>query len=102
MIWQRRTVALYRACVAAPCKGTTEYGATLHSLSRAQIGRWHKLFLVGIEHVEDEHTQGGFQFRKRRQHRTCEGSCEIKTSYTLRMISGQFNFTRFTNRFVFD
>ena len=35
-----------------------------HSLSRAQVLRWHKSFLKGREHIEDEHIQGGLQLQK--------------------------------------
>jgi len=58
-----------------------------HSLSRAQVFRWHKSFLEGREQVEDETDDNMERVRS------------LVRSYrqlTLRMISSELNFNRFT------
>lgn len=68
-----------------------------HSLSRAQVFRWHKSFLEGREHVEDEHRSGRPSTSK-----TDENIERVNTlvrsdrRLTLRMLSEQLNLNRFT------
>ena len=52
-----------------------------HSLSRAQVFRWHKSFLEGREQVEDEPRAGNtFNLKNGRQCGKSEVSCEIRSS----------------------
>ena len=68
-----------------------------HSLSRAQVFRWHKSFLEGREHVEDEHRSG-----RPSTSTTDENIERVNTlvrsdrRLTLRMLSEQLNLNRFT------
>jgi hypothetical protein len=48
-----------------------------HSLSRAQVFRWHKSFLEGQEEVEDGKT---FNLKNGRQCGKSEVSCEVRSS----------------------
>ena len=52
-----------------------------HSLSRAQVFRWHKSFLEGREQVEDEPRAGRLSTSKKgRQCGKSEVSCQVKSS----------------------
>ena len=52
-----------------------------HSLSRAQVFRWHKYFLEGREQVEDEPRAGRNSTSKtERQCGKSEVSCEVRSS----------------------
>ena len=57
-------------CVKLGESATVTYGTLQraygeHSLSRAQVFRWHKSFLEGREQVEDELVREEFQPQKR-------------------------------------
>jgi len=59
-----------------------------HSLSRAQVFRWHKSLLEGREQVEEEPRAGRPSTSKKG--RPCgksEVSCEVRSRLTLTMIS---------------
>ena len=51
-----------------------------HSLSRAQVFRWHKFILEGREQVKDEPRAGRFNLKDGRQCGKSEGSCEVISS----------------------
>ena len=52
-----------------------------HSLSRAQVFRWHKSFLEGREQVEDKPRAGRLSTSKKgRQCGKNEVSCEVRSS----------------------
>ena len=72
------------------------YGA--HSLSRAQVFRWHKSFLEGREHVEDEPRSGRHSTSKTNENvehvRALERS--EPSRLTIRMMSEQLNLNTFT------
>jgi hypothetical protein len=68
-----------------------------HSLSRAQVFRWHKSFLEGREQVEDEPRAGRLSTSK------TDDNVERETSLvrsdrplTLRMIIGELSLNQFT------
>jgi hypothetical protein len=61
-----------------------------HSLSRAQVFRWHKSFLEGREQVEDEPRAGKLSTSK------TEDNVRSDQRLTLRMISSELNLNRFT------
>ena len=49
-----------------------------HSLSRAQVFRWHKSFLEGQEQVEDESRGKTFNLKNGQQCGKSEVSCEVR------------------------
>jgi len=51
-----------------------------HSLSRAQVFRWHKSFLEDREQVEDERHAKTFNLKNGRQSGKSEVSCEVRSS----------------------
>ena len=51
-----------------------------HSLSRAQVFRWHKSFLEGREQVEDEPVREELQPQNGRQCGKSEVFCEVRLS----------------------
>jgi len=52
-----------------------------HSLSRAQVFRWHKSFLEGRERVEEEpHVGKTFNLKNGQQCGKSEVSCELRSS----------------------
>ena len=51
-----------------------------HSLSRAQVFRWHKSFLEDREQVEDEPRAGRHSTSKRTKCGKSEVSCEVRSS----------------------
>jgi len=68
-----------------------------HSLSRAQVFRWHKSFLEGREQVEDEPCVGRPSTSKtdnsvERVRSLVRSDCQL----TLRMISSELNLKQFT------
>ena len=68
-----------------------------HSLSRAQVFRWHKSFLEGREQVEDEPREGRLSTSKTDDR--VERVRSLVRSYrrlTLRMTSSELNLNRFT------
>ena len=64
-----------------------------HSLSRAQVFRWHKSFLEGREQVEDEPCAGRPSTSK-----TDDNVERVRSDrrMMLRMISSELNLNRFT------
>jgi len=68
-----------------------------HSLSRAQVFRWHRSFLEGREQVEDEPHVGRPSTSK--TYDNVERARSLVRSYhqlTLRMISSELNLNQFT------
>jgi HTH domain in Mos1 transposase len=63
-----------------------------HSLSQTQVFRWHKSFLEGREHVEDEHRSGRLSTSKtdeniERVNTLVRSDCRL----TVRMLSEELN-----------
>ena len=68
-----------------------------HSLSRAQVFRWHKSFLEGRDQVEDEPRAGDLQPQKTDDNVERERSLVRSVRrLTLRMISNELNLNWFT------
>ena len=68
-----------------------------HSLSREQVFRWHKSFLEGREQVEDEHRAGRPSTSKTDDNvERVRSLVRSDRRLTLRMISSELNFNRFT------
>ena len=70
-----------------------------HSLSRAQVFRWHKSFLEGREQVEDELRAGRHSTTKTDDNvERVRSPVRSDRRLTLRMISSELNLNRFTVR----
>ena len=67
-----------------------------HSLSRAQVFRWHKSFLEGREQVEDEPLAGRTSTSKTDNVERVRSLVRSDRRLTLRMISSELNLNRFT------
>jgi len=68
-----------------------------HSLSRAQVFRWHKSFLEGREQVEDELRAGRTSTSKTDDNvERVRSLVRSHRRLTLRMISSELNLNRFT------
>ena len=68
-----------------------------HSLSRAQVFRWHKSFLEGREQVEDEPRAGRLLTSKTDDNvERVRFLVRSDRRLTLRMISSELNLNRFT------
>ena len=68
-----------------------------HSLSRAQVFRWHKSFLEGREQVEDEPRAGRPSTSKTDDNvERVRSLVRLDRRLTLRMISSEINLNRFT------
>jgi len=68
-----------------------------HSLSRAQVFRWHKSFLEGREQVEDELSAGRPSTSKTEDNvERVRSLVKSDRRLTLRMISSELNLNRFT------
>jgi hypothetical protein len=67
-----------------------------HSLSRAQVFRWHKSFLEGREQVEDEPRAGRPSTSKMDDNVERVRSLVTSDRRLTRMISSEFNLNRFT------
>ena len=71
------------------------YGA--HSLSRAQVFRWHKSFLEGREHVENEPRSGRHSTSKTDENvEHVRALVRSNRRLTIRMMSEQLNLNTFT------
>ena len=68
-----------------------------HSLSRAQVFRWHKSFLESREQVEDEPRAGRHSTSKTKNNvERVRSLVRLDRRLTLRMISSELNLNRFT------
>ena len=68
-----------------------------HSLSRAQVFRWHKSFLESREQVEDETRAGRLSTSKTEDNvKRVRSRVRSDRRLTLRMISSELNLNRFT------
>ena len=68
-----------------------------HSLSRAQVFRWHKSFLEGQEQVEEEPRAGRTSISKTNDNvERVRSLVRSDGRLTLRMISSELNLNRFT------
>jgi len=68
-----------------------------HSLSRAQVFRWHKSFLDGREQVEEEPRAGRHSTSKMEDNvESVRSLVRSDRRLTLRMISTEINLNRFT------
>ena len=68
-----------------------------HSVSRAQVFRWHKSFLEGREQVEDEARAGRPSTSKKKYNvERLKSLVRSERRLTLRMISSELNLNRFT------
>ena len=67
-----------------------------HSLSTAQVFRWHKSFLEGRKQVEDEPRAGRLSTSKTDNVERARSLVWSDRRLTLRMISSELNFNRFT------
>ena len=68
-----------------------------HCLSRAQVFRWHKSFLEGREHVEDEPRSGRPSTSKTEENvERVRALVRSDRRLTIRMMSDQLNLNSFT------
>src|SRR5215469_10282884 len=74
----------------------------VHSLSRAQVFRWHKSFLEGREQVEDEPCAGRPTSKTDDNVERVRSLARPDRRLTLRMISSELNLNRFTIHQIFN